>query len=175
MKISPDSTRSDRKRQPPGPGRFFFDIQAPVYHELIRFATSRQMTFSVVVRDGVPLAPSAEKSLAACATDSVRTSLWPGTRLTEPAATLHSGVVNDESANWLVQPGSLFSWKPPDFPEDLAFYDCGRIVLYGTSHEGFGWVDPAAWPQSFAAWLSATILDQSRVNPHADPVFIREN
>ena len=174
--MPPASTNSDQMtKRSPTPGRFFFDIDEPVYSELIRFAASRRMTFSVVLRDGVQLSPSTEKSLASCVTDTVRTSEWSGTRLAESTATLYSGLVTSESLDWLPQPGSLFSWKPPEFPEDLAFYDAGRVVLYGTSHEGSGWVDPAAWPSSFSAWLSATIEDQSRVNPHGDPVFIGRN
>ena len=171
--MPPDSTNSDQKtNRSPTPGRFFFDIKEPVYRELIRFAALRQMTFSVVLRDGVQLAPSAEETLASYVTDSVRTSEWPGTRLAESAAILHSGLVTNEGVNWLAQPGSLFSWKPPAFPEDLAIYDSGHVVLYGTSHEGSGWVDSAAWPSSFSAWLSATIEDRSPVNLHRDPISI---
>ena len=171
--MPPESTNSDQKaKQQPAPGRFFFDIDEPVYRELIRFAASRQMMFSVVLPDCVQLSLSAEESLASYVTDSVQTSEWPGTRLAESTATLHSGLVTNESVNWLAQPGSLFSWKPPAFPEDLAFYDAGRVVLNGISHEGSGWVDPAAWPSWFAAWLSTTIQDVSRVNPHGAPIFI---
>jgi hypothetical protein len=40
----------------------------------------------------------------------------------------------------LLQPGSLFAWRLPSYPEDLTFYRDAQIGLTSVSHEEMAWI-----------------------------------
>lgn len=46
----------------------------------------------------------------------------------------------DSTREFLLQPGRLYAWKPPEFPMDLAFFINGKCWMASCAHEEFCWV-----------------------------------
>jgi|WetSurMetagenome_2_1015567.scaffolds.fasta_scaffold47570_2 hypothetical protein len=61
---------------------------------------------------------------------------WPGTLTWGPPAKVYYYGVNEESKKIIKEAAnSLYSWIPPDLPDDLTFYKQGKPWLTNTAHE----------------------------------------
>jgi hypothetical protein len=56
----------------------------------------------------------------------------------------------------LLLPGSLFSWKFPNYPEDLTFYRDGLAGFVSVSHEEMAWILDTEFARSLPARLGFT-------------------
>jgi hypothetical protein len=123
---------------------FVRDVQGAEYRSLIGTALRTQHSFSLTWADGLRFGPSAqqvEQSLAPLELGRRRSSRWPGTMLIGHLALVVTYRASDEALVTLLKPGSLFSWRSPDWPEDLAFYSREHTCsLASVSHERDAWV-----------------------------------
>jgi hypothetical protein len=61
---------------------------------------------------------------------------WPGTLTWGLPAKVYYYRVNEESKKIIKEAAnSLYSWTPPDFPDDLTFFKKGKPWLTNTAHE----------------------------------------
>lgn len=105
------------------------DILGADYALFLRAALSRFDSFS--------LAWPADLPYAAC-----RHSVGQGLRHHQTAKT--QGRIqyrlDADALPILLQPGSLFRWRFPNYPEDLAFYRDARAGFISVSHEELAWI-----------------------------------
>ena len=111
----------------------------PAYLRLLAFAESRATTFSLVWREQLDFARSAESvdaSLRPFLEREVRTSKWPGTRLIGHFAIVRFYRVTPVSVEIIARASGLYAWVAPQLPEDLAFYAAdGGCWLWSVAHE----------------------------------------
>lgn len=139
---------------------FGVDLNGAVYQSLIEVALQQQLMFSLVLRSDTTYSPRAHSIVAQLCRGSAETenaTSWPGTRLLEGTALLISGVVDRHQAIVLADSQSLFSWRHPDLPEDLALYRGSDVLLYCTSHEKTTWIDLMQFPVHFQKILRTHI------------------
>jgi hypothetical protein len=117
------------------------------YERFVRAMVASQAMFSLVGRqDGGPPTERAwavRTHLAKLEVACFLTNRWPGNRLTGRGAwaTVVRFRCGDEAIPILTEPGALFSWRPPKYPEDLAFYASdGTCTFASVAHEGDAWV-----------------------------------
>jgi len=71
-------------------------------------------------------------------------SCWPGTQLSGGSGhsqTIITYGLDRDSTSVLVRPGSIFGWRSPKYPEDLAFYGKGGHCGFASvAHEGLAWI-----------------------------------
>jgi hypothetical protein len=115
------------------------DPTGDTYRAILNLAMDECETFSLVWLDQLRFLPSAEEiagRLTPHLIAEVRAVEWPGTRLLGPTARLRRYRISEVSMAVLAERASLFSWRAPDFPEDLAFYNAdGSVWLGATAHE----------------------------------------
>jgi hypothetical protein len=56
----------------------------------------------------------------------------------------------------LLQPGSLFRWRFPSYPEDLRFYREGMAGFVSVSHEEMAWILDPEFARSLPSRLGFT-------------------
>jgi hypothetical protein len=139
-----------------------FDIVAEpkgqTYIDLLNFAASRCVSFSLVWRDQFKFEQSAyeiKRTLKRFIISNDRTDEWPGTRLIGHEAIVRRYRVADESVRLLHVAGALYSWLQPNLPEDLAFYASGDTAwLASISHESEAWfLDESLRPAEIYAYV----------------------
>jgi len=113
------------------------------YLALLRLAAVKCDRFSLVWRDQLRFNRAAERTKVALApylVSETRTDTWPGTTLIGHQAMVRTYRLSDQSLEILEATGSLYAWRAPSFPEDLAFYtEDGAVWLATVSHEHTGW------------------------------------
>jgi hypothetical protein len=124
--------------------RITHDITGEAYRLLLEAALEEASTFSLVWRDQLQFAPSAaavRKALRAFQVRHVKRDRWPGTILVGHYASVLTYRAAPEALPTLLEPGSLFAWRSPAYPEDLSFTTApGAVSLASVSHEGAAWI-----------------------------------
>ncbi len=120
------------------------DVEGPTYGVFITALVGQCATFSLVWNDQHQFDDSAElvaAHLRHLQVDRYRATRWPATELFESQATIIRYRCDETAISVLCRPGSLFSWRAPKYPEDLAFYDStGDAVVASVAHESYLWV-----------------------------------
>jgi len=115
------------------------------YDRLLDLAARRCESFSVVWRDQLEFAPEArglEQNLSPYLIREEESSEWPGTRLLSGKARVCYFRLVPQSAAILRSAGSLYAWRAPGRPEDLAFYTPeGNCFLGSIAHESDAFLD----------------------------------
>lgn len=117
------------------------DLGGAEYHSFLEMMLTCHATFSLVWRDQLSFNESASAiraDLKRHELDYRRRDRWPGTRLSGKGqqALIVSYATALDAIPTLSTPGSLFSWRSPNFPEDLAFYtDDGDCTFTSVSHD----------------------------------------
>ena len=71
---------------------------------------------------------------------------WETTKLAGGTAYVFYFQLNNAARQFLKErSNSLFGWISPILPEDLMFYQNGKCILAGCSHEGFFLVEETIW------------------------------
>lgn len=116
-----------------------------IYSEVLALAAERCVTFCLTWRDEISYDPSADelaRALKPFIIREERTDRWPGTILMGSLATVRHYHLTPDSLRPLQGPASLYAWRAPQLPEDIAFYTAGRVVWLTTmSREGYAWFD----------------------------------
>jgi len=135
----------------PGYQRIMDVLREPagdVYAALIRFAQTECPTFSLMWRDDIRQSAAAfvvAESLAADLIEERRVWEWPGTRVYDAPKLLRSYRFTLRALTVLLAAPSLYAWRVPDRPEDLAFYGSdGTLWLGSIAHEANAFFGPAA-------------------------------
>jgi len=122
------------------------DLTGTEYSTFLEMMLSSHGSFSLVWRDQLEFSESASAIRAALKRHEIdyqRKDRWPGTRLLGKAgkALIVNFKADLQALPTLSVPGSLFSWVSPNYPEDLAFYDChGLCTSTSVSHENEAYV-----------------------------------
>lgn len=120
------------------------DVTGPSYNRLLEAVLEEASTFSLVWRDQLQFAPSAtalRKALRGLQLRHVKRDRWPGTILVGHYASVVTYRVDPQALPTLLEPGSLFAWRSPAYPEDLSFStDSGAVCLATVSHESHAWI-----------------------------------
>ena len=137
------------------------DVAGATYRLFIESLVAECATFSLVWNDQRRFDDSAglvATDLSHLEVDRFRVGRWPATELFESKATLIRFRCDESALPVLFRPGSLFSWRAPTYPEDLAFFDsAGDAVLASVAHESEFWV------------LDATLRDKLPDSLRLDP------
>lgn len=119
--------------------------QPAAYLRMLQYAFSHEFVFSFVWRDQLAFRPSASDIadiLEPFLIGEVHTDRWPGTKVFGTRAWFRVYRFDDESLKCLSRHTSLFQWRAPDYPEDLAIFDAtGRCCVAAISHEESAWID----------------------------------
>ena len=119
------------------------------YRALLSLLASKATSFSLVWRHQLEFGPAAEilrKRLAPYLLRTEGVSEWPGTKLLTTMATIRFYTAAEAAMSILGEAGSLYAWKAPERPEDLAFYGPGDEVLFGSiAHEADSWFGEGAF------------------------------
>ena len=110
-----------------------------------RTALNEASTFSLVWRTQLQFAPSAtaaRNALRGLQLRHVKSHRWPGTILLGhgPRASVVTYRAAPEALPILLEPGSLFAWRSPAYPEDLSFSTEEAVCLATVSHEANAWI-----------------------------------
>ena len=120
------------------------DVSGEPYKLLLEAVLDEASTFSLVWRDQLSFAPSAaaiRTSLRGLQVRQVKSDRWPGTILVGHHASVVTYRADREALHTLLQPGSLFGWRSPAYPEDLSFAtENGSVCLATVSHEATGFI-----------------------------------
>src|SRR5512132_2888048 len=120
------------------------DVTGEAYKLLLDAALREASTFSLVWRDQLQFDPSAtavRKALRGLQLRHVKRDRWPGTVLIGHYASVLTYRAAPEALPTLLEPGSLFAWRSPAYPEDLSFStDSGTACLATVSHEAKAWI-----------------------------------
>lgn len=123
----------------------FAEPQGETYKALVQFSAKRCERFSLVWRQQLKFAPSAQQLAAALQPwliSEAETKSWPGTK--GPLALVRQYRIVRGSREVLQSVEGLYSWLAPDLPEDLAFYDAtGKAWLTSVAHEKMAWIEDA--------------------------------
>jgi hypothetical protein len=124
--------------------RLASDVRGEAYKLLLEAALEEASTFSLVWRDELDFAPSAramQETLRELQLRHVKRDRWPGTVLIGHYASVFTYRATPEALPTLLEPGSLFGWRAPRYPEDLSFSnDAGTVSLATVAHEAEGWI-----------------------------------
>lgn len=124
------------------------DIAGPAYAAMLDMARRHSLAFSLVWRDDMSYGPRADsllRGLSPYLCYEHHTHEWRGTTLLQGRAWVRWFRATEESLALIARPESLFAWRGPGLPEDLAFYtEDGRGWLGSTAHEGLAWIDGTA-------------------------------
>ena len=120
------------------------DVAGESYKLLLEAALKEAGTFSLVWRDQLQFAPSAaavRHALRGLQLRAVKRDRWPGTILVGHYASVVTYRADRQALPTLLEPGSLFAWRSPAYPEDLFFSnDSGAVCLATVSHESQAWI-----------------------------------
>lgn len=119
------------------------DVTGDAYKLLLEIALNEASTFSLVWRDQLQFASSAtavRKALLGLQLRHARRDRWPGTRLLGHYASVVTYRAAPEALPTLLEPGSLFAWLSPAYPEDLSFSTDEAVCLATVSHEADAWI-----------------------------------
>lgn len=121
------------------------DVSGEAYRRVLEAALDEASTFSLVWRHQLRFAASATEVGNALRGLQLRKETrhrWPGTILHGKAQ--RASVVTYRAAPaalpTLLEPGSLFAWRAPTYPEDLSFATDKAVCLATVSHEADGWI-----------------------------------
>jgi hypothetical protein len=124
--------------------RITHDVTGDAYKRLLAAALDEASTFSLVWRDQLSFDASAAAVRAALRSlelRDVKRDRWPGTRLVGHYASVVTFRATPDALPALLEPGALFAWRSPAYPEDLSFSDDrGAVCLVTVSHERDGWI-----------------------------------
>ena len=126
------------------------DVTGDAYRLLLESALEEAATFSLVWRDQLPFAATAaavREALHPLQVRLVRRDRWPGTVWVGHYGSVITYRASPAALATLLEPGSLFAWRSPAYPEDLSFSDRKGVCLATVSHEATGWI----LSQSFAS------------------------
>jgi len=133
------------------------DVTGDAYRLLLEAALAEAATFSLVWRDQLPFAATAaavREALRPLRVRHVKRDRWPGTVLVGHYASVITYRASPEALATLLEPGSLFAWRSPAYPEDLSFSSDEKGVCLATvSHEATGWI----LSQSLASAIGSTV------------------
>ena len=120
------------------------DVTGDAYRLLLESALAEAATFSLVWREQLPFAATAgavREALRPLQVRLVRRDRWPGTVLVGHYASVITYRASPEALATLLEPGSLFAWRSPAYPEDLSFSsDRKGVCLATVAHEATGWI-----------------------------------
>ena len=138
--------------------KFFFDedVAGVTYIELIRFLAKRSKHFMFVVTIENCISAHGNlvlRRLTSLGCNTSQIDSWPGTTLLDGStATAYIAPVSNALVELVSTINtSLFSWRLPNFPEDLCFFRSDTSVLFSsTNHEDFATInmtedDRQAW------------------------------
>lgn len=121
------------------------DIAGDDYAALLRAALRRFDSFSLVWPAVLPYAAS-------------RHAIGNGLRHHQTAK--RQGKIlyrfDSDALPVLLQPGSLFRWRLPSYPEDLLFYRDGQAGFVSVSHEKMAWILDSEFARSLPSGLGFT-------------------
>lgn len=124
--------------------RIVRDVTGDAYKLLLEAALEEASTFSLVWRDQLRFDPGAaavRAALRGLELEDVKRDRWPGTRLVGHYASVVTFRAAADALPTLLEPGSLFGWRSPAYPEDLSFSaDSGTVCLATASHEASAWI-----------------------------------
>ena len=148
------------------------DVAGRRYRELLKVLLRTQESFSLTWRDQLSFESSAHEigtTLQAVEVRRKHTAHWPGTRLVGSKAVVVTYQATGEALETLAIPGSLYSWRSPRFPEDLAFYASPRACSFASvAHEREAWV----LHRSLAKELSQLIaLELEEIPGFSEPII----
>ena len=110
--------------------------------EILRKARSECDSFSLIWRDDLKFNENAKRievELQPYISKEERVRQWPETELSMIAATCRTYRVNDTSISTLRSVPSVYHWRAPSYPEDLAFYNRGKVYFASIAHESESW------------------------------------
>ena len=119
------------------------DVAAEAYRLLLAAALEEASTFSLVWRDQLTFAATAgavRTALRDLQLRHVKRDWWPGTKLIGHYAAIVTYRAAPEALPVLLEPGSLFAWRSPAYPEDLSFSTDRSVCLATVSHDAQGWI-----------------------------------
>ena len=120
------------------------DVTGDAYQTLLAAALREAATFALVWRDQLRFAATAaavRDALRLFQLRQMKTDRWPGTVLVGQYASVITYRAEPDALATLLEPGSLFAWRAPAFPEDLSFTSNRETVcLASISHEATGWI-----------------------------------
>lgn len=121
------------------------DVTGEAYRILLEAALNEASTFSLVWRTQLRFHPSAtavRKALRGLQLRHVKRNRWPGTILLGPGqcASIVTYRAAPEALPTLLEPGSLFAWRSPAYPEDPSFSTDEAVCLATVSHEANAWI-----------------------------------
>ncbi len=118
------------------------------YHRLLDFTQRHCESFSLVWQQQLDFdaqAREVEEALSPFLIREQESSRWPGTRLLSGTARVCHFRLTPQSVSVLQAAGSLYAWRAPSRPEDLAFYTHeGDCFLGSIAHESDAFLDSAA-------------------------------
>ena len=124
--------------------RIIRDITGEAYLAFLTAALRSQHSFLLVWQDQLDFTKAARAVSTGIANLQIRckrTDRWPGTQILDSRATVVIYKCHQTAFSHLARPGSLFSWRAPDYPEDLAFFrHRGVCSLASVSHEQEAWI-----------------------------------
>jgi hypothetical protein len=120
------------------------DVTGDAYQLLLAAALREAATFALVWRDQLQFGATAaalRDVLRRFQLRQMKSDRWPGTVLLGQYASVISYRAAPEALATLLEPGSLFAWRAPAFPEDLSFTSNRETVCLATiSHEATAWI-----------------------------------
>lgn len=114
------------------------------YESLLKYAEKECDSFSLVWRHEFNFDKSAwdiTEDLSPHLISEFPTNKWPGTEIFSGKALLRTYSLNQETISVLKKVSSVFEWVAPNFPEDLAFYNNGKVIFASVAHEGDAWFE----------------------------------
>ena len=143
------------------------DVTGEAYRLLLEAALEEASTFSLVWRDQLQFAPSAiqvRNALRSLQLRDVKRDRWPGTILIGHYASVVTYRAAPEALPTLLEPGSLFAWQSPAYPEDLSFSsDPGGVCLATVAHESEGWILSSSLAAAVAP--TVTLVEETLAGP----------
>jgi hypothetical protein len=118
------------------------------YNRLIDFAKMHCNKFSIVWRED--LGHDRQKNEIAIKLNpfllsDISTNKWPGTEIFSGTANVCTYKLDQETVEIIKSAKSLYQWKAPNFPEDIAFYTkSGEVWMGSVAHEHMGWLNTKA-------------------------------
>ena len=116
------------------------------YEGLLDHARKNYDSFTLVWRAGMKFSEKAEaikKELAPFLIEESRRNAWPGTESSGEPSIVSEYRVSKQSVEVLSRAPSVWAWKFPNFPEDLAFYRNGKVMFASVAHEQMAWHEKA--------------------------------
>lgn len=111
------------------------------YQQLLSFLFKRCSAFSLVWRDEFGFDSSFLKvDLLPLLLNETKSNRWPGSEIMMPAKAYIAWYrTGPKALKLLQQPGALYQWRAPKWPEDLAFYSASGCAFASVSHEKDAW------------------------------------